>query len=32
MVDEDVVADMWTLKAVEKRRAIRAYVKKQLLV
>ena len=32
MVDEEVIADMFTLKAVEKRRSIRAYVKKQLLL
>jgi pentatricopeptide repeat protein len=30
MVDEEVVADMFTLRAVEKRRSIRAYVKKML--
>lgn len=32
MVDEDVEPDMWTIRAVEKRRSIRSYVKKQLLV
>ena len=32
MVDEEVIADMFTLRAVEKRRSIRAYVKKQLLL
>ena len=32
MVDEDVPADGYTLKAVEKRRSIRAYVRKMLLV
>lgn len=32
MVDEGVAPDMWTVSAVQKRRSIRAYVKKMLLV